>query len=93
MSLHTDQGLHLHMIHGSFISYLKCHYTTAVPSINFPALQTRPNFLIVTLESSRPFSSKQLSLPMLTKLLGKNNMLAGKMTEILTKNLKKSIIL
>ena len=62
--------------HSSFISYLKRHHNTAGLSINFPALQTRPSFLIVTLTTSRPFMGKQLILPMLTTLLGKNTMLA-----------------
>lgn len=75
------------MIHSSFISYLECHYTTAVLNINFPALWRRPSFLIVTLTTSRPFRSKQLILPRFT-LLGKNNMLSQeRIEEMLSKNL------
>lgn len=84
--------LHLHKSHRSF-THLKCHYATALLNINFPALQTRPSLLIVTLTTSRPLRSEQLILPMLTTLLGKNNMLVQEMTEEILgkkKNLKKS---
>ena len=92
ITLHPDQRCMLCESHSSFISYLKCHHSTAVLYINFPALQTRPSFLIVTLTTSRPFRGKQLILPMLTTLLGKNTMLAwGIIEEILGKNLNKTI--
>lgn len=44
--------------------------------VNFPTLQTRLSFLLVTLKMSRPFQNKQLNLPMLTPFLSKNTTLA-----------------
>lgn len=94
ITLHPDQRCMFWESHDSFTSYLKRHHSTAVLYINFPALQTRPSFLIVTLTTSRTFRGKQLILPMLTTLLGKNTMLAwGIIEELLGKNLNKTITL
>lgn len=54
----------------------------------------RPSSLIVTLTMSRPFRSRQVILPMLTTLLGKNSTWAQEMLEeILGTNLNKIITL